>query len=159
MKIRRGSPVDIKPSTDQLHHYVLHHAKPLHHLEQDKTDITRTRFRMGQGGYNRDMIQNGIVRLLPVRGGKGSVTQRTNFKAVIRSAPATPGLITLFIKHSQFKFETDSISARHNNNCINRHQSGQAEMQKRTNVPTMLVKNKSGVKLLQNFTLFCRESE
>ena len=64
LKTRQGSPFDIV-DTDQLHHFVLHYAKPLHDLEWEKVVITRTRFRIGSGCYNPDKIQNGIMQLKP----------------------------------------------------------------------------------------------
>ena len=57
---RQGSPIDIRHSTDYLHHFVLHYVKPLQDLEWDNAVITQTRFRMGSGGYNQEKILNGI---------------------------------------------------------------------------------------------------
>ena len=58
-KTRRGSPADNRPSTDYIHHFVLHYAKPGQNLkchragisgqnlEWNGAVITLTRFRMG----------------------------------------------------------------------------------------------------------------
>ena len=40
LETRRGSPVDNRHSTDQLHHFVLQYAKPVQDLEWYKASIT-----------------------------------------------------------------------------------------------------------------------
>ena len=108
LETRRGSPVDDRPSTDKLHHFV--QKKKKKKMARDTWHMTCDTWHMTHlGGWT--FSQNFSSLALTVCDlwyyedilGKGWVTQLMNHKAVCRTAPATPGLSNTTWDHSKPK--------------------------------------------------------
>ena len=88
-------PVDNRPSTDNLYHFVQKKNCDMWHVTRDTWHVTYDMF----GGVNilskfqlPSSYRLGFMMLWR-SGGKGCMNELMNDKAIYRTAPATPGLL------------------------------------------------------------------
>ena len=172
-KLDGVGPVDNKPPTDKLQHFVPPPKKntcDMWHVTCDTWHVTRDTWHVFLGGGNilskfQLPSSNRLWFMMLWRsGGKGWVTewinQLINDEAVYRTAPATPGLLKNVMP---YKFRKTYIFRRFHSRCITVGKIITAQAQKRKQIPTSLLatvtrlgKNKlrelRGVKFLKRFS-------
>ena len=116
-KLDGVGPVDNRPSTNKLQHFVKkkmwHVTCDMWHVTCDTWHVTRDTFG-GVDILSKFQLSSSYrlwFMILWRSGGKGSVAQSVNHKAVYRTAPATPGLLKMEIISSPFQVILKSQNA------------------------------------------------
>ena len=105
-KTRRGlGPIDNRPSTNKLHHFVkkkkIHVTCDTWHLTRDTWHVTPDTWHLKRDTWQVTCLGGWTFSyrlwfmILWRSGGKGSLNESVNDKAVYRTVPATPGLLKM----------------------------------------------------------------